>query len=126
MREQRSYMLETIHLDEAAPAGALTLAEWLRAAHFPALAQRYGDYLYSQHLDVSQEAKPVQSLWAQWNFGLLLPPLMLAELRMLDCSPQHTHVEFHENGHPCAFWIAAHEDEETRHLNAAQRIDRLI
>ncbi|WP_033793417.1 siderophore-iron reductase FhuF [Pantoea septica] len=129
MREQHSYMLESIHLDEAAPADALTLAEWARPEQFPALAQRYSDYLYRQHPDAVQEAKPVQSLWAQWYFGLLLPPLMLAllaESRALDCSPQHIHVQFHEHGHPCAFWIATHEDEEARYLTAPQRIDRLI
>jgi ferric iron reductase protein FhuF len=129
MREQRSYMLETIHLDETAPADALTLADWSRPEQFPALAQRYSDYLYRQHPDAVQEAKPVQSLWAQWYFGLLLPPLMLAllaESRPLDCSPQHIRVQFHEQGYPCAFWIDAHEDEEARYLNAPQRIDRLI
>ena len=65
MREQHSYMLESIHLDEAAPSDALTLADWARPDHFPALAQRYSDYLYREHPDAVQEAKPVQSLWAQ-------------------------------------------------------------
>lgn len=129
IREQRSSMLETFHFSEEVPSDTLTLADWSQSAHFPVLAQRYADYLYRQHPDAVQEAKPVQSLWAQWYFGLLLPPLMLAllaESRALDCSPQHIHVQFHEQGYPCAFWINAREDEEARYLNAPQRIDRLI
>ncbi len=128
MRSHYSYMLDTIKFGQPG-APTLTLAEWSHTDAFTALAQRYSDHLYRNHTDVTPEAKPVQSLWAQWYFGLLVPPLMLALLqasRALDCSPQHIRVEFHENGHPCAFWIDAQEDEEARYFNAPQRIDRLI
>lgn len=129
MCDQRSYMRENVKLGQPAPAGTLTLAEWSTPFHYRRLTQRYSDYLYRHHPDVPQEAKPLQSLWAQWYFGLLLPPLMLAllqEPRALDCSPQRIHVEFHENGHPCAFWIDVQEDEDARYLNPQQRIERLI
>ncbi|WP_455846342.1 siderophore-iron reductase FhuF [Pantoea agglomerans] len=129
MRDQRSYMLDNLKLGQPAPAGTLTLAEWSNPLHYRRLTQRYGDYLYRDHPDVQQEAKPLQSLWAQWYFGLLLPPLMMAllqEPRALNCSPHLIHVEFHENGHPCAFWLDVQEDEDARYLNAQQRIDRLI
>lgn len=127
--EQRSYMLETIHLDESAPAGALRLADWSQPTCFTALSARYADYLYREHPAARREMKPVQSLWAQWYFGLLLPPLMLillAEPRALDCSPQHIQVAFHSHGYPCGFWIAAHEDREAQNMDATQRITRLI
>ena len=128
MCDQRSYMRENVKLGQPAP-GTLTLAEWSTPFHYRRLTQRYSDYLYRHHPDVPQEAKPLQSLWAQWYFGLLLPPLMLAllqEPRALDCSPQRIHVEFHENGHPCAFWIDVQEDEDARYLTPQQRIERLI
>lgn len=129
MREQRSDMLGTVHLGKPAPAGTLTLAEWSQPHHYRRLTQRYSDHLYRHHPDVPHEAKPLQSLWAQWYFGLLLSPLMLAlllEPRALNCAPHLIHVEFHENGHPCAFWIDVQEDEEAHCLNEQQRLDRLI
>lgn len=129
MRDQRSYMLDNVKLGQPAPAGTLTLSEWSKPVHYRRLTQRYSDYLYRHHPDAQQEAKPLQSLWAQWYFGLLLPPLMLMllqEPRALNCAPHLIHVEFHENGHPCAFWIDVQEDEEARYLSAQQRIDRLI
>ncbi|WP_343554761.1 siderophore-iron reductase FhuF [Pantoea sp.] len=129
MREQYGYMLDNLKLGQPAPAGTLTLAEWSQPQHYRRLTQRYSDYLYRNHPDAEHEAKPLQSLWAQWYFGLLLPPLMLAllqEPRALNCSPHLIHVEFHENGHPCAFWLDVQEDEDARYLGAQQRIDRLI
>jgi len=129
MREQQSYMLDNLKLGQPAPAGTLTLAEWSSPANYRRLTQRYSDYLYRNHPDAPREAKPLQSLWAQWYFGLLLPPLMLAllqEPRALNCAPHLIHVEFHENGHPCAFWLDVQEDSDARYLNPQQRIDRLI
>lgn len=129
LSEQRSYLLETVKLGQQAPAGTMTLAEWSQPAAFRLLEQRYGDDLYRNHPDTPREAKPLQSLWAQWYFGLILPPMMLAllmEPRALDCSPQYIHVEFHETGRPATFWIDVQEDEYARYLTAQQRIDRLI
>lgn len=129
LREQPDYLADNVKLGQLAPAATLTLAEWSQPAHYRRLTQRYADYLYRNHPEAQQEAKPLQSLWAQWYFGLLLPPLMLAlllEPRALDCSPDRIHVEFHEHGHPCAFWIDVHEDEEARYIGPLQRIDRLI
>lgn len=128
MRTQRSYMLEVIKFGQP-PTPTMTLAEWSSSDTFIPLTQRYSDYLYRNHPEAVREAKPVQSLWAQWYFGLLLPPLMLAlllEPRALDCSVEHIRVAFHENGYPCSFWIDAQEDEDAHYLNAQQRIDRLI
>ena len=129
LQEQRSYLLESIKLGEAAPAESMTLAHWGQPAQFTALSQRYSDYLYRDHPDHVQESKPVQSLWAQWYFGLLVPPMMMAlllEPRALDCSPEHIRVQFHDNGHPAVFWFDVQEDQAARYLSPVQRIDRLI
>lgn len=127
--EHRAYFLETLHLQGSVPAGSLTMAEWSTDARWNQLQQRYGDEIYQHHPAMPREAKPLQSLWAQWYFGLVLPPLMLAlimEPRALDCSPQHIHMLPHQTGRPAAFWIDVQEDEGARYLSAVQRIDRLI
>ncbi|WP_370422229.1 siderophore-iron reductase FhuF [Pantoea vagans] len=129
LQQQRSYLLESTKFSQSAPRETLTLADWSESEAFAPLIQRYSDYLYRDHPDAVREAKPVLSLWAQWYFGLLLPPLIMAllqESRALDCSPEHIRVGFHENGHPATFWIDVQEDEEARYLNSLQRIDRLI
>ena len=127
--QQPDYLQQAIRIDQPAAADCLTLAEWSQSATFTPLIQRYSDYLYRDHPDAVREARSVLSLWAQWYFGLLLPPLMIAllqESRALDCSPEHIRVEFHPHGHPAAFWIAVEEDDDAHYLNAQQRIDRLI
>ncbi|WP_130833894.1 siderophore-iron reductase FhuF [[Erwinia] mediterraneensis] len=129
MSEKFSWMLDAVRLGQQAPENAMTLDAWSQPAVFRLLEQRYGDDLYRNHPTMPREAKPLQSLWAQWYFGLILPPMMLAllqEPRALNCSPQHIHVEFHETGRPATFWIDVQEDEVARYLSATQRIDRLI
>jgi len=126
--QQPDYLQQSIKLDQPAPPDCLTLAEWSQTAAFTPLIQRYSDFLYRDHPDAVREAKPVLSLWAQWYFGLLLPPLMMAllqESRALDCSPGQIRVEF-QQGHPAAFWIAVQEDDDAHYLNGQQRLDRLI
>ncbi|QHM73882.1 siderophore-iron reductase FhuF [Mixta intestinalis] len=128
-REHRAWFLDFLTLDEAAPADTLIQAEWAQSAHFTRLMANYGDDIYRNHADMAREDKPLQSLWAQWYFGLIVPPMMLAlimETRALDCSLQHFHVQFHESGRPAKFWLDVREDEEAHYLNAPQRIDRLI
>lgn len=127
--EHRAGLLETIKLNETPPVDALTLAQWSQPEQFARLNTLYGDYIYREHSEQEREQKPLQSLWAQWYLGLLLPPLMMAlllENRALDCSPEHIHVEFHETGRPAAFWIDVREDEEARYLSPRRRMDRLI
>ncbi|MBV4368209.1 siderophore-iron reductase FhuF [Erwinia phyllosphaerae] len=127
--EHRAYFLDTIRLNEAASAGCMTLAQWSQPENFSRLNTLYSDFIYREHGEQPRENKPLQSLWAQWYFGLVLPPLMMAlllENRALDCSPEHIHVEFHETGRAAAFWIDVQEDEEARYLSPRRRMDRLI
>ncbi len=127
--EHRAGFLDTIRLGGEAPARCMTLARWSQPENFTRLNQLYGDFIYRDNSGLAREHKPLQSLWAQWYFGLILPPLMMAlllENRALDCSPEHVHVEFHETGRPAAFWIDAREDQEARYLSPLRRLDRLI
>lgn len=127
--EHRAYFLETIHLGEEAPAECMTLKRWSQPEAFAQLNRSYGDFIYREQSEMARENKPLQSLWAQWYFGLFLPPMMMSlllESRALDCSPERCHVEFHETGRPAAFWIDVREDEEARYLSPRRRMDRLI
>ncbi|QKJ85666.1 ferric iron reductase protein [Paramixta manurensis] len=128
-QQHRAYFLDVVKLGEAAPAESMTLAEWSRPEMFLSLVERYGDELYRNHPQHPREAKPLQSLWAQWYCGLIVPPLMMAMLlepRVLDCSVQHIHVQFHSTGRPAQFWIDIHEDGDARSLTSRQRLERLI
>ena len=81
LQQQRSYLLDSTKLSQSAPRDAQTLAVWSHADAFAPLIRRYSDYLYRDHPDAVREAKPVLSLWAQWYFGLLIPPLLMALLQ---------------------------------------------
>lgn len=128
-REHRAYFLDTIRFGEKAPAGAMTLSRWAEPQNFSRLNQLYGDYIYREHGEMPRENKPLQSLWAQWYLGLVMPPMVMAlllEKRALDISPERCHVEFHETGRPAIFWFDACEDDEARYLSPHRRLDRLI
>lgn len=127
--EHRAYFLDTIRLGEEAPASCMTLSRWAEPQNFARLNQLYGDYIYREHGEMERENKPLQSLWAQWYLGLVMPPMIMAlllENRALDISPEHCHVEFHETGRPATFWFDVREDEEARYLSPHRRLDRLI
>jgi ferric iron reductase protein FhuF len=127
--EHRAYFLDSVKLGEEAPASSMTLDRWSTPENFARLNAQYADYIYREHGEMERENKPLQSLWAQWYFGLVLPPMMMAlliENRPLDCSPEHCHVEFHETGRPATFWFDVREDEEARFLSPQRRMDRLI
>ncbi|MCX8959427.1 siderophore-iron reductase FhuF [Erwinia psidii] len=127
--EHRAYFLDTIRLGEQAPADCMPLNRWSTPANFSRLNTLYGDYIYRENSQMERENKPLQSLWAQWYFGLLLPPMIMAlllEKRALDISPEHCHVEFTASGRPAVFWLDVREDEDARFLSPPQRMDRLI
>jgi ferric iron reductase protein FhuF len=127
--ENHAWFLESVKLGEKAPASSMTLDRWSAPESFARLNALYGDFIYREQHKLAREQKPLQSLWAQWYFGLVLPPMMMAlllEERALDCSPEHCHVEFHETGRPATFWFDVREDEEARYLSPRRRMDRLI
>ncbi|OON40046.1 hydroxamate siderophore iron reductase FhuF [Izhakiella australiensis] len=129
LASERPWMLDTFKLSERAPNGCIPLASWSQPEKFSHLSHLYAEFLYHNHPNAQREAKPLQSLWAQWYFGLCVPPLMLAllrEERAIDCDPAFLHMEFHETGRPQAFWWHVREDQAARYMGPVQRIDRLI
>ncbi|WP_075183086.1 siderophore-iron reductase FhuF [Pantoea sp. 1.19] len=128
-RTHRDYFLDMVKLDQTAPAAALSLAEWSDDASFQTLSDRYGDSLYADYPDRPRELKPLHSLWSQWYFGLIVPPLMMALLVEEDaicCDPAHFRVEFHASGRPARFWVQVETDSDARSLGDGERLERLI
>lgn len=129
LRRHRPHCLDSVKFGESPPADGMTLAEWSRPEVFHRLVRSYGDELYRRHPDKPREEKPLQSLWAQWYIGLLVPPLMLALLKhdaALDCATNRIYVGFDAGkGHPAVFYIA------TRTLTATDdspraRLERML
>ncbi|MDR9889244.1 siderophore-iron reductase FhuF [Pseudenterobacter timonensis] len=125
----RAHLLEFIRLDEPHPHQAMTLAQWRRPATLQGLLATYSDHIYRNQPGLARENKPLLSLWAQWYIGLMVPPLMLAQLTQdiaLDLSPEYFHVEFHETGRAACFWIDLHEDSSATNATPAARMERLV
>lgn len=127
--ERRPALLDVIHFGEVPPAGAMSLDEWRTGPRFPSLLAAYSDHIYRNDLSLPRENKPLLSLWAQWYFGLQVPPLLLALLSVKEgfsLSPQHFHVAFHETGRAARFWTDAVPDDEITRLSPVERVERLI
>ncbi len=127
--DTRAHLLDFIKLDEPHPHNTMTLAEWQRPAERQSLLAAYSDHIYRNQPTLARENKPLLSLWAQWYIGLMVPPIMVALLTqdtMMDLSPEHFHVEFHETGRAACFWIDVHEDRRAGQRSAQERMEQLI
>lgn len=124
--EHRAYFHDTFALSSA-PAASLNLAGWSTPHTLNTLITAYGDHIY-QTCEGHRQRKPLKSLWAQWYFGLLVPPLMLALLandRAVDVSPDRIHVTFHETGRAARFYLDVREDLSTTSLPQPLRLEKL-
>ncbi|WP_226571984.1 siderophore-iron reductase FhuF [Mangrovibacter yixingensis] len=111
------------------PADTLTLAQWSQPAELSILLARYATHCYRDEPERKQENKPLLSLWAQWYTGLLVPPLMLAQLTMpqpIDLSPERVSVRFHETGRAEKFWLDVQPTHNDAPQDAIARIEDLI
>ncbi|WP_436859217.1 siderophore-iron reductase FhuF [Citrobacter tructae] len=127
--QTRAHLLDFIRLDEPAPQGAMTLAQWRRPSELRSLLAIYSDHIYRNQPTQPRENKPLISLWAQWYIGLMVPPLMLALLTQetaIDVSPEHIHVEFHETGRAACFWIDVQPDRKTSAQSPQARMETLV
>lgn len=112
-----------------APSDALTLAQWSQPAELATLLERYASHCYRDTPEKKQQNKPLLSLWAQWYTGLLVPPLMLAQLTMscpLDLSPERVCVRFHETGRAEKFWLDVQPAHHDAPRDAISRMEHLI
>ncbi|MEQ1965014.1 siderophore-iron reductase FhuF [Xenorhabdus khoisanae] len=87
---------------ENTPAGSMNFYQWSSEDEFLLLIKRYQDSYYSNN-NLKPNQKGLYSLWAQWYFGLVVPPMMLMLLeypRAVDTDYKLFQVEFHETGRP--------------------------
>ncbi len=124
-----AFFLNAIRLAEPTPSTAHTLESWSEPAVLASWLQRYGDDIYREHAGAKRDDKPLLSLWAQWYFGLLIPPLMLALLKHpqgVDCSASAYLLDIHETGRPAGFYLAPAPLPGYQDASACQRIEHLI
>ncbi|AOM40897.1 siderophore-iron reductase FhuF [Xenorhabdus hominickii] len=84
------------------PLESMTFYQWSNEKEFSLLMQRYQDSYYS-HKELKPNQKGLYSLWAQWYFGLIVPPMMLMLLeypQAVNTDYNLFQVEFHETGRP--------------------------
>lgn len=92
-----------------APADALDFSQWVREERFSRLLADYAAEIYRPQPEKAIEGKPLQSLWAQWYFGLLIPPVLVMLLTQdapLDCALSRFRVVFHPTGRPECFYFS--------------------
>ncbi|WP_297205966.1 siderophore-iron reductase FhuF [uncultured Pluralibacter sp.] len=127
--EQRPALLDIVRVGEVAPAEAMSLNAWQAAPQLQSLLNTYADHIYRSEPDLTRENKPLLSLWAQWYFGLQIPPLLLALLTVntgFSLSPRHCRAEFHETGRVARFWNDIVPDPAITRLSPVERVERLI
>nr|WP_237387285.1 siderophore-iron reductase FhuF [Xenorhabdus sp. Sc-CR9] len=87
---------------EKIPLESMRFYQWSSQDQFPLLIKRYQDSYYS-HNELKPNQKGLYSLWSQWYFGLIIPPMMLMLLeypQAVDTDYKLFQVEFHETGRP--------------------------
>lgn len=124
------HFLTTFLIDETASSHDLSAMQWSATGTYAKLMSRYQHEHYAEFPDKSPEAKPLESLWAQWYFGLLVPPMMLLLLQHsapLDPHIRQFKVRFHDSGRPEAFiYYPKLMSGETRNSTPLQRIVSLV
>ncbi|OTA18773.1 putative iron transport-related membrane protein [Xenorhabdus beddingii] len=87
---------------ENIPADSMMFCQWSDESEFPLLMKRYQNSYYGDN-ELKPNQKGLYSLWAQWYFGLIVPPMMLMLLeypQAVDTDYHLFQVEFHETGRP--------------------------
>ncbi|MBC8944330.1 siderophore-iron reductase FhuF [Xenorhabdus indica] len=87
---------------ENIPSESMDFYQWSNEKEFSILMQRYQNEYYGNN-EQKPNNKGLYSLWAQWYFGLVVPPIMLMLLeypQAVDADYHLFQVEFHESGRP--------------------------
>ncbi|MBC8951998.1 siderophore-iron reductase FhuF [Xenorhabdus sp. PB62.4] len=87
---------------ENIPEESMRFYQWSSEDEFLLLINRYQNSYYSNN-NLKPNQKGLYSLWTQWYFGLVVPPMMLMLLeypRAVDTDYNLFQVEFHETGRP--------------------------
>ena len=125
---QRPELLDFARFDPPPPR-AMPLGEWRRGSQLGSLLAAYSEHIYRNDPARVRENKPLLSLWAQWYFGLQVPPLLLALLTLpegFSLDPRHFFAEFHETGRAACFWIDAEPDAALAGMAPEARVEQLV
>ncbi len=98
---------ESFHVDAAeTPQESLWLEQWSAENSLPRLMQTYEKHYYSDS-ELNPNHKALHSLWGQWYFGLVVPPMILMLLALpvaIDTRPERIRVKLHATGRPEAIY----------------------
>lgn len=84
------------------PEETMSFHTWSSIDNFPTLIQKYRDEYYGDN-DLKPNDKALYSLWSQWYFGLIIPPMMLLLIeypQTIDTHHKNFKVLFHHSGRP--------------------------
>lgn len=88
------------------PKESVLLEQWAAEKSLPVLMQNYENHYYST-TELKPNHKALYSLWGQWYFGLVIPPMILMLLAlptMIDPRPERVRIKFHATGRPEAIY----------------------
>lgn len=98
-----AHFSETFNVDAAEiPEESKVLNQWAAENSLSLLMQAY-ESSYYPNTTLTANHKALHSLWGQWYFGLVIPPMMLMLLAlptMIDPRPERVRVKFHPTGRP--------------------------
>ncbi|MBW5816491.1 siderophore-iron reductase FhuF [Yersinia kristensenii] len=92
------FYIDTIEI----PEESLVLEQWATENNLPILMQHYENHYYDG-TELNPHHKALHSLWGQWYFGLVIPPMILMLLalpRVINTGPENVRVKFHPTGRP--------------------------
>lgn len=88
------------------PANSMSFLQWSDSNELTTLIQNYQNEYYNGN-NIKPNLKALYSLWTQWYFGLVIPPMMLMLIEYPQTVDTHYNlfrVEFHESGRPDIFY----------------------
>ncbi|ANI28983.1 iron reductase [Yersinia entomophaga] len=84
------------------PSKSMSFNHWSNEDNFPSLMEIYQNEYYGIN-NIKPNQKALYSLWTQWYFGLVIPPMMLLLMEYpqeIDSDCRNFKVEFHDSGRP--------------------------
>ncbi|EEP94946.1 Ferric iron reductase protein FhuF [Yersinia aldovae ATCC 35236] len=80
----------------------MSFNHWSNDDKFPSLMEIYKNEYYGSN-NIKPNQKALYSLWTQWYFGLVIPPMMLLLMEYpqeIDSDCRNFKVAFHDSGRP--------------------------
>lgn len=102
-----THFSETLKVNASnVPLESRAFIQWSAVDYLPLLMQRYQNGYYDNK-DTKPNDKALYSLWTQWYFGLVIPPMILMLLeypKVVDTHHNLFQLDFNSNGRPNIFY----------------------